>query len=201
MEFGLEEEGNAADGTYRQVATAIGHDITAEEVAEVIDNDVAYTGIAQMVVDERRKRGQPAVSHRLTVDAGNDVALCHLLFCEEGFSQTRRQPSLQQGVQETDAQHCSTTLVAKDVAQRRRVLNDVLTVVQTAVCTSAKDAGQTCLSSTDSNGSSQQVAMSLNMLSRGKSRKKQTTHKRLKFSTYAASIKVNIRRREGYFWQ
>ena len=50
MEFGLEEEGNAADGTYRQVATAIGHDITAEEVAEVIDNDVAYTGIAQMVV-------------------------------------------------------------------------------------------------------------------------------------------------------
>lgn len=62
MEFGLEEESNAADGTNGQVTTSIWHDITTEEVTEIIDDDVAYTGIAQMVVNKRCKRGQPAVS-------------------------------------------------------------------------------------------------------------------------------------------
>ena len=91
MEFGLEEESNAADGTNGQVTTSIGHDITAEEVAEVIDNDVAYTGIAQMVVDERRKRGQPAVSHGLAVYSPDDVGEGETYILLEFLARTRVQ--------------------------------------------------------------------------------------------------------------
>ena len=49
----LKEVGNAPDGSYWQVTTAVRHNIALEEVVEVVDNNVAHPEVAKMLVDER----------------------------------------------------------------------------------------------------------------------------------------------------
>ena len=60
------------------------------------------------------------------------------------------------------AKHGTTTLIAKNIAQGRRVGNNVLAIVETGVGPSSQYAGQTLAVTTKGTGSTEQVAVSLN---------------------------------------
>ena len=181
--------------------TSIRHDVHAEEVAEVADNNIANTGISKMFVDKRCEGGKPTIGHWLAIDTGNDITFGHLLTLKERFTETLCQPSSQQGIKETDAQNCTTALIAKDIAQRRRVLNDAATIIETTVRTSPQNTCYSRLATADGDGSPQQVTMSLNMLSFRKNFCNQLAHKQLKLSTYTASVEVNLRWKERHLRQ
>ena len=116
-----------------------------------------------MGVNERRKRGQPTISQRLTIDTSDDVSLIHLLLFKERLTQPSRQASLQQGIEKADTEYGTTSLVTENVTQRRGILYDTLTIIKTAVGTRSKDARNTGFTTAESNCSAQQITMSLNV--------------------------------------
>ena len=52
----LEVPGHAADERHGQVTPTIRHDVSAEEVAEAVDDQAADSLVVQVVVDERAER-------------------------------------------------------------------------------------------------------------------------------------------------
>lgn len=56
-----------------QFPTTIGNNITAEEIAETVDNQVSDSLILHVFMNERTERCEKAVRHRLAVDAIYDI--------------------------------------------------------------------------------------------------------------------------------
>lgn len=75
-EFDGEVTGDAAHGTDGKVGAAVLHDIAAEELTEVVDDDGTNSGTGEMAVDKRSERGEKAVGQWFAIDTANDVGLC-----------------------------------------------------------------------------------------------------------------------------
>lgn len=65
--------GDAAHGTDGKFGAAVLHDVAAEELTEVVDNDRTDGGQGEMTVDERSERGEKTVGQRLAIDTADDI--------------------------------------------------------------------------------------------------------------------------------
>ena len=66
--------GDAAYEADVEVGTLVLYDIAAEEVAEIVNDNLADSWMVKMRLYKRRQRSKKPIRHRLTVDAGNNVA-------------------------------------------------------------------------------------------------------------------------------
>ena len=74
----LVSTGNATHKTYRKIRTLILSYIAAEEVTQTAYYQLTYLRHVKVTVDERRQRSQETISHRLTIDTGNDIGHCQI---------------------------------------------------------------------------------------------------------------------------
>ena len=169
----------------------------AQEVGEVLNDDIVHPLIVEVVADEFRHRGQPSVGQRLTVHAVDDLFQRELGLCLEGLQHVGREYPAVEVVQESLAQGGPTALVAEDIAQRGRVLHDAVAVVETRVGTRSEDAGDALLAATEGAGGTQQVAVSLHDRCLGEQLAEQRRHQLLHLRAHTAAVEVDGVREVG----
>ena len=152
------------DEMYRQVGTLVRHDILAEELTEILNHQVAQQAVVLSFDDEQRRRGEETVCQRFAVHLLDDVRLRQLRLCQEFVADGCICRILEDGIHKHASQDGSTALVAKDIAQRWRVLHDVVTVVQATVGTRAQNAGNALLVLAQCACSRHQVAVHFHLL-------------------------------------
>ena len=58
----------------------VGTDIIPEEITEIICDQTFYGRVRKVAVDERCKRCQETIRHRLTIDPLDDIGHCQTVF-------------------------------------------------------------------------------------------------------------------------
>ena len=129
--LGGEMTGDAAHGTDGKVGAAVLHDVAAEELTEIVDDDGTDGRHGEMAVDERSERGKKTVGQRLAINTADDIGHSQTGFTLKVRQHGGGQTAFIHCVDEKAAKHGTAALVAKDVAKRRSVHHDMASVVKT----------------------------------------------------------------------
>ena len=88
------------------------------------------------------------------------------------------------------AKNGTTALIAKDISQSGSVVNNLLAIVNTRVCTRSKDAGYAALTTTKGATSTKQIAMHLDAMSGAQPPAHEALHTTLYLRTNTTAIKI-----------
>ena len=146
-----------------------------------------------MTSDERRHGGQEAVGHGLTIDALDDLRVCHLDFVFEALAHGNGQKALVQGVEEELAQHGSAALIAQDIAQGLNIGHNIHPIIQATVGPRAQYGGHSTLMTAQRAGGGKQVAGHLYAVSLSENACQHPLHIRLGGRHTARSVERNGR--------
>ena len=187
----LEVPGDTANTGNGQFPTSIRSDMTGEERTEVVNNEVLNGRHVYVVVDELGERTKESVGQRLTIDTIDDHGQRKTRFRLELSLEFRGQPATIKVVEKPFAQHCPTPLVADDITQGGRVLNDLLTIIEARIGSCAQDAGNTRPTATEGTCGTQHIAVGLDADGLGQSLAQLGSHRRLLLRTHTTTIKID----------
>ena len=111
----------------------IGTDVVSEEIAEIVDHDLLHGLVGQVAMDERGERGQEAIGHRFTIDTLDDIGHIQAILTFKLFANIIRQNTFIQLMQKMLSKHPSTTLIAEDITQGWRILDDGLSAIKARI--------------------------------------------------------------------
>ena len=100
---------------------------------EIVDHDLLHGLVGQVAMDERGERGQEAIGHRFTIDTLDDIGHIQAKLTFKLFSNIIRQNTFIQLMQKMLSKHPSTTLIAEDITQGWRILNDGLSTIKARI--------------------------------------------------------------------
>ena len=159
--------GDASHSLEGKVAATVRLNVAGDEGGEVVDDKCLYVRIVEVAVNEGRQGGEPAVGQGLTINAVDNIGKRQLHPGLESGLGLIAQMSLIEGIEEAPAKNGTAALVAKDIAQGRRIGNDTVAVVETGVSPCSQNAGQALTLATESTGGTEKVAVGFYLGVRG----------------------------------
>jgi hypothetical protein len=132
-ELVLEVPGNAADTRYGKFTTAIGSDMTGEKRTEIVNHKVVDGRHVYVIMDVFGEGAEETVGQRLTIHTVDDDGQGESCLSLEIGLKSIRQSTAVEVVNEPFAEHGPTTLVADDISQGWRVLNNLSTIIKTRI--------------------------------------------------------------------
>ena len=122
--------GYAAYGTHREMGGIVGHKVIAEELTEILNDELAQGHAVKMLTNKGRQGGEKTVGHRLAIHLINNSGDIEAGGVFEGVTQDGRQLTLIEGVDKKTPQNSPAALIAEDIAEGRRIADNAVTIIQ-----------------------------------------------------------------------
>ena len=142
---------------------SINGNVAYKELTEGIDQQVVDGWMVAVFDDERHKRSKESIGRRLAIDVLYDARQLHVVFVAECLLEFIWKNSFEESVHQYFAKKGAAAFVAKDVAEWRRMHDDVPSVVKATVGTRSQNTCYARFVSAKSTSRSEQVTFHLNL--------------------------------------